>query len=177
MALALKSLEINMGISLQPYKYIIHKSDYYSFITDSGAEYICYFSPYGMYFKNYPELSPKIFDFNLELKNKTTKIFGTDKRIADTVITIVGEFLNSKVNAVVYVCDPTDGKGYLRARKFKTWFNYYEHSSHQILQLNGDINAGGITLYTGLLVHKKNKFRSQFIEAYLDLIDYDDNVK
>lgn len=174
MALVLKSLEINTAISLQPYKYIISKPDYYSFVTDSEVEYICYFSPYGMYFINYPELRSKIFDFNLELKHKKTKTTGTDKRIADTVIAIVGEFLNSKINVVVYVCDPTDGKGYLRARKFKTWFNYYEHSSHQILQLNGDIKAGGITLYTGLLVHRKNKLRSQFIEAYLNLIDYED---
>jgi hypothetical protein len=138
---------------------------------------VCYFSPYGIYFRNYPELAPKIFDFNLELKDKKAKTTGTDKRIADTVITIVGDFLNSKINAVVYVCDPTDGKGYIRARKFKTWFNYYEHSSYQILQLNADLKAGGITLYTGLLVHRKNKLRNQFIQAYLELTDYDDTVK
>ena len=166
-----------MAINLQPYKYIIHKPDNYSFITDAGVEYVCYFSPYGEYFKNYPELASKIFDFNLAHKNKKTKNTGVDKRIADTVITIVGDFLNSKINAVVYVCDPTDGKGFVRARKFKTWFNYYEHPSHQIVQLNVDLKAGGITLYTGLLVHRKNKLRNQFIKAYLELTDSDDTDK
>ena len=81
----------------------------------------------------------------------------------------------SKINAVVYICDPNDGKGFVRARKFKTWFNYYEHPSHQILQLNTDLEAGGIKLYTALLVHKKNKLKKQFIEAYLELTDYDDD--
>ena len=41
-----------MAINLQPYKYVIHKPDNYSFITDSGVEYVCYFSSYGEYFKD-----------------------------------------------------------------------------------------------------------------------------
>ena len=88
---------------------------------------------------------------------------------------IVAQFLASKINAVVYVCDPSDGRSLARARKFKSWFNYFEHTSHQILQMNAQLEAGGIKLYTALLVHKKNKFRKQFIEAYLDLTDTEDD--
>lgn len=164
-----------MATNLQPYKYITHKPDYYSFITEAGHEYVCYFSPYGEYFEKYPELASKIFDFNLVLKNKKVKSIGVDKRIADTVITIVGDFLNSKINAVVYVCDPSDGKGAARARKFKSWFSYYEHPSFQILQLNTEMQVGGTRIFTALLVHRKNKLKKKFIDAYIELTDVDDD--
>ena len=168
-----------MAINLQPYKYETYKPDYFSFVTDSGIEYVCYFYSYSEYFKDYPAvISSKVFAFNLEqLVDKKKKISGTDKRIADTVITIVGDFLNSKINAVVYVCDNSDGIEAARARKFLSWYRFSEHPSHKIIKVSGDLDAGGITLYTALLIHKNNKLKNELVLAYLDLIDYDDDEK
>jgi hypothetical protein len=161
-----------MAINLQPYKYETYKPDYFSFVTDSNIEYICYFSSYSEYFKDYPTvISSKIFAFNLEPVDKKKKISGTDKRIADTVVTIVGDFLNSKINAVVYVCDNSDGRESARARKFLSWYRFYEHPSHKIIKVSGDLDAGGIKLYTALLVHKNNKLKNQLVQAYLEWID------
>ena len=150
---------------------------YYSFVTDSGAEYECSFQSYAELFYNYPDIASKVFSLNLSLVKSLQKDKGADNRIALTVIKIVGDFLNSKIKAVIYVCDPSDGKGAARARKFKSWFNYYEHPSHQILQLNTDMEAGGIKIYTALLVHKKNKLKKKFVEAYMELTDVDDDDK
>ena len=158
--------------------YLIYRINelYYSFVTDSGAEYECSFQSYAEYFYEYPDIASKVFSLNLSLI-KSSKAKAVDKRIALTVIKIVGDFLNSKINAVVYVCDPSDGKGMVRARKFKSWFAYFEHPSHDIIQVNADLEAGGIKLYTALLVHRKNKFKKQFVEAYLELTDYDETDK
>lgn len=164
-----------MATSLQPYKFITYKPDYYSFVTTAGIEYICYFTPYAEYFKNYPTvIASKFFSFNLELADKKKKATGTDKRIADTVVTIVGDFLNSKINAVVYICDNSDGREAARSRKFLSWYKYYEHPSHKIIKVSGDLDAGGITLFTALLVHQKNKLKKELVQAYLDLIDEED---
>ena len=144
----------------------------YSFTTEAGIEYECSFKSYEEYFRNYPAIASKVFALDLYLINSKQKPSpGTDKRIADTIITIVGDFLNSMVNAVVYVCDTSDGRSRSRARKFKSWFKYYEHPSRQIIQLSTDMEGGGITLYTALLVHKKNKLKIQFINAYVELTD------
>jgi hypothetical protein len=43
--------------------------------------------------------------------------------------------------------------------------------------VSGDFDAGGITLYTALLVHKQNKLKKELVEAYLNLIDTDDEEK
>ena len=164
-----------MATNLQPYKFYIFKPDYYSFVTASGVEYFGYFTPYAEYFKKYPAtISSKFYAFNLELANKKLKPKGTDKRIADTVITIVGNFLESKINAVVYVCDNSDGREAARARKFLSWFDYYEHPSSKIIQVSNDFQSGGLHIYTCLLVHKKNKHLSDMILAYLDLTKEDD---
>ena len=102
---------------------------------------------------------------------------GTDKRIAVTVVDIVAKFLISRINAVVYVCDPADGKGLARAKKFKSWFDYISHPSHEIIEVSTSFDAGGVKLYTVLLVHQKNKLKKQFIQAYIELTRFDDDDK
>jgi hypothetical protein len=166
-----------MDSNLQPYHLLRIDDLTYSFTTDNGIEYKCTFLSFAEYFVQYPAIADKVFSFNLEIASKLSKQKGVDNRIAATVINIVGDFLMSKINAVVYVCDPSDGKAHVRSRKFKSWFDYFEHSSHQIIQVNADFEAGGITLYTALLVHRKNKLKKQLLEAYLDLTDYDEDEK
>jgi Family of unknown function (DUF6169) len=164
-----------MALLLRPYP--IQKIDEftYGFVTSKGIEYYCSFISYAEYFSNQPEIAPCFFSFNLELKDKKAKLpKGTDKQIVDTVITIVGDFLLSKTNAVVYVCDNSDGREAVRARKFLSWYSYEEHPSHKIIKVSGDLDAGGITLYTALLVHKNNKLKKELVQAYLELIDYED---
>ena len=159
-----------MALSLQPY--LIQKIDdqTYEFNTENGLEYLCSFLSFSEYFAIRPDIAPYFFSFNLELKDKKAKLpHGIDKRIADTVITIVGDFLNSQINAVVYVCDNSDGREAARSRKFLSWFDYYEHPSSKIIQVSNNFEAGGLFIYTTLLVHKKNKRIKDIILAYLDL--------
>jgi Family of unknown function (DUF6169) len=166
-----------MDSNLRPYRLLRINDLTYSFTTDSGDKYKCSFLSYADYFANYPEIASNVFSFNLVSASKSLKHKGIDKKIAVTVVHIVAGFLISRINAVVYVCDPSDDKAAARARKFKSWFKYYEHPSHQILQLNTDMEAGGVKIYTALLVHKKNKLKKKFVEAYMELTDVDDDDK
>jgi len=159
-----------MALNLQPY--LIQKIDgqTYEFNTENDIEYLCSFLSFSEYFPNRPDIAPYFFSFNLDLKYKNAKLpRGTDKRIADTVITIVGDFLNSQINAVVYVCDNSDSREAARSRKFLSWFDYYDHPSTKIIQVSNNFNAGGLFIYTTLLVHKKNKRIKDIVLAYLDL--------
>lgn len=160
-----------MALSLQSYR--IQKIDdrTYSFTTVKGIEYICLFLSYAEYFGNYPDVAPYFFSFNLELKDKSLKPpAGVDKKIADTVVKIVGDFLTSRINAVVYVCDNSDGKEAARSRKFVSWFDFYQHPSYDITQVSNNVNIGGTFLYTCLLINRKNKRFTDMILAYLEVI-------
>ena len=123
-----------------------------------------------------PDIAPNFFSFNLKLiSNEGNPVRkGTDKRIADTVITIVGNFLSTQINAVVYVCDNFDGREAARSRKFLSWFDYYDHPSSKIVKVTSNFTVGGLFIYSSLLIHKKNKRLNEMIFAYLELTKDDD---
>ena len=165
-------------LNLHAYRIYQISELYYSFLTTDGLEYICSFTSAKEYFKNYPLIASKVFSFELfPAKKAKGKMPSYDARIADTVIIMIGNFLNSKTNAVIYICDTSDGRSATRARKFNSWFAYDEHPSHQIIKVSTDVDGGGMTLYTALLVHKKNKLKNQFVQAYLELVDVDNNSR
>jgi hypothetical protein len=149
---------------LQPYKYILLKPDYYTFTTFGGTEYHCYFYTAEEIFSDYPSLSKKIFGFNIVLKENSSLQKGLDKRIAATVVTILKKFIDEKKNAVVYICDNSDGREKARYHKFSHWFRQYNDGS--IIQLKGVVRAGGTNILNALLIHKENKYLNDFIEAY-----------
>ena len=106
MAYLLKNLN-NRVLNLQPYNYTTHKPDYYAFTSAIGCEYDCYFYDFSSAFYLYPDLAPKVFGFNLELKFKPEGLdkIPLDKQIAATVTSIIKAFINKKENVVVYICD------------------------------------------------------------------------
>lgn len=165
-----------MATNLHAYNFYRFDELTFLFSTDAGDEYQCYFISYADYFASHPDIAPNFFSFNLKLISNKGKPLrkGVDKRIADTVIKIVGDFLASKTNAVVYLCDNLDGKEAARSRKFLSWFDYYEHPSSDIIQVNSNFNAGGLFIYSSLLIHKKNKRFNEMVLAYLDLTKDDD---
>lgn len=154
----------NLVLNLQPYNFISYKPDYYTFITTNGCEYHCYFFVFDAAFSQYPDLSTKVFGFNLELRVKPEGEIGLDKRIAETVVTILKEFLNKEENAVVYICDNSDQREKARFHKFTNWFRTYDDGS--IIQLKGVIRAGNTNILNTMLIHKNNPQINQFIEAY-----------
>ncbi len=165
-----------MGLNLHAYNFFRFDDVTFLFTTDAGDEYQCYFISYADYFASQPDLAPNFFSFNLKLISNDGKPIrkGTDKRIADTVITIVGDFINSKSNAVVYVCDNSDGKEGARARKFLSWFDYYDYPSSKIVQVTSNFKVGGLFIYSSLIIHKKNKRFTDMILAYLELTKNDE---
>lgn len=136
----------------------------YSFTTSKGCIYECYFTAYGVYFSDYPAIASKVFGFNLELKYQPPGPTGLDNRIANTVALIIKSFLAEKVNAVVYICDNSDGREKVRFHKFTNWFS--KNDDGTIIQLKGVIKVGKKYILNAMLLHVDNKQKNLFIEAY-----------
>jgi len=151
---------------LQPYNYITNKPDYYTFTSSLGCEYDCYFFDFSNAFYLYPDLAPRVFGFNLELKFIPADIdkVPPDKRIAATVTNIVKAFLHQRENVVVYICDNSDKREKARFHKFYHWFKQYNDGS--FIQLRAVIHAGGTNILNALLIHKNNPQLNDFIEAF-----------
>lgn len=159
-----------MDTRSQPYKVYTYRPDYFSFTTDRGVEYECNFYSAAEYFAEYPDIAASVFFFNISRISKEA-IKGIDYRIQFTVVDIVAQFLASKINAVVYVCDPSDGRDAARFKKFKSWYFYAEHPSHTIIQTTGEVEAGGMNFRMAMLVHKNNPRKDRFLKAYFELTD------
>ena len=152
---------------MQPYKIIVVRNNYFEFTTANGTVYLCYFLSYSEYFKNYKEIAGNIYSFNVEvLKGRNTGI-SSDEKIGRTIIEIVKAFLSGLENAVVYVCDTSDGKELLRKRKFDQWFKKYDDGT--IIKVDGHIAVPNFNIYNAILIHKENQKKNRFIEAFNDL--------
>jgi len=152
---------------LQPYKIIVVKNDYFEFTTANGTVYLCYFISYSEYFKEYKEIAGNIFSFNVDIVHGRITGLSSDERIGRTIIEIVKNFLSSLENAVVYVCDTSDGREMLRKRKFDHWFRKYDDGT--IIKVNGHIAIPNFNIYNAILIHKENQKKNLFIEAFNDL--------
>jgi len=151
---------------LQQYQISRINEQLYSFTTSIGCIYHCYFFDFATAFSGYPELAPKVFGFNLELKFKPhdSGKLPLDKRIGATVTTILKAFLHERENAVVYICDTSDNREKARFHKFTNWFKMYNDGS--VVQLKGIVRAGNTNILNALLIHKDNPLLNDFIEAY-----------
>jgi Family of unknown function (DUF6169) len=124
--------------------------------------FLCFFSAFYLY----PDLAPRVFGFNLELKSKPEGLIKIplDKKIGATVTSIIKSFLLKKNNTVVYICDNSDNREKARFHKFYHWFKQFNDGS--IVQLRGVIRAGNTNILNALLIHKDNPQLNDFIEAY-----------
>ncbi len=165
-----------MASNLKPYNVSSHKDNHFVFVTDYGAIYECYFISYSEYFKAYPHIAPYIYAVNLDIHHPPSKNI-VDRRIADTLITLINNFLSDKINAVVYICDSSDGKSASRSRKFKSWYDYANLPSNQIIQLSNNFKIYGTIYYTVMFLHRKSKFKNEFALAYFDFIDVSNEDK
>lgn len=158
---------------MQPYKITVVKNNYYKFTTTADATYACYFVSSPEYFEDYKEIANKVFSFNLEILDKKKYTPTTiDERISRTVIKIIKDFLESIENAVIYVCDSSDGKELLRKRKFDQWFKKYDDGS--VIKIAGHVSLPGIDIYNAILIHKDNPRKNIFIEAFSSLNGVDE---
>lgn len=157
---------------MQPYKIIVVRNNYFEFTTTTGIVYACYFLSYAEYFSEYEEIADNVYAFNVEIiKGRKTGI-SADERIARTIIEIIKTFLSALENAVVYVCDMSDGKELLRKRKFDQWFRKYDDGT--IIKVDGHIAVPNFNIYNAILIHKENPRKNRFIEAFNDLNEGED---
>jgi len=100
-----------MSALLHPYKYTV-ADDTYHFVTECGIEYVAYFL-------DYSEYGPDFYTFNFE------KVCSSPERskfpglyVLDTICQILSVFFQKKTNALLIVCDSSDGREEGRRRLF-----------------------------------------------------------
>ena len=146
----------------------------YSFQTKDGALYNVIFKPSPYVFGEDAVFAPYLYELIIELENEENIGKGTDKRLPFTVYDIFVDFYkrNGDLNICLYICNSSDGRQIVRARKFMYWFRLLNQGG--IIYVGDDIkDSDGIIYPVAILMKLNNPYRSQILDAFNNLIsDY-----
>ena len=151
--------------SQNPYKVIEENPLDYSFINRDGVNYHLYFTPISSI---YPDL---LNTYSFSIEREGTKPHPIDLRIAATVVYILRRFFENVENAMIMVCDSTDGKQHKRRNLFDRWFHYYNDGT--MATINAEAGEGDYELLLSIYFKKTNPHRQQLVKAFSDLLNRD----
>lgn len=98
----------------------------YTFITDHNIQYVVrYVCSNDYYFDNSSDIGDtEILEFQFVPIEKGIKLV-QDLRIAETLATSMKNVLSIRKNAILYICDKSDGKQAARSKLFDKWYKNY----------------------------------------------------
>jgi hypothetical protein len=113
------------------YEFVGGKNNSYSIVTSSDVVYEIKFKPSPYLSKLNDIKEDLIFEFVIEVLYKPENIALTlDKFLAPTINKIFLDFYKTNNDSVtVYICDSSDGKHFVRKRKFDYWFEEFNDRS------------------------------------------------
>lgn len=143
----------------------------YYFETQMGLIYEIRFKPTPYLFGNEMQtIANNVFEFGILMQfNPSLKFPSEDKKIGATVVAIFIDFYNRIGNAVsIYICDSSDGKEFIRKRKFDSWFSEFNDEIFlKIDEMILDKNNNKFPI--SLIIGKDNPFRHQIIDAFIQI--------
>ncbi|WP_374760215.1 DUF6169 family protein [Dyadobacter pollutisoli] len=174
--------------SLNPYDLVSAGEDSYKFYTDSGIEYIAYFTNSPDYFSKYPDFNNDIVSFTFEPHgkvrealyysgNRASKILGQshDKRIMDTVLSLLlGSLVKSPSKSIIMICENDDARDVCRNRLFTRWYNKIFQSNNNLATKNDNELCG--EGYCSIFISNSNPYHDTIKKAF-DNILFEDPSK
>ena len=93
---------------------------------------------------------------------------GEDPLVYQTVVAIIANFFShSAIDAMLYICSPSDSKQAARARLFKLWFNKTEGAENFTLNTYSNIEEN-VEYFYGIILRKDNPYHAKMIDIFLD---------
>ena len=149
-----------MSALLHPYKYTVSDGTYF-FKTESDIEYFAYFL-------DLSEYGPDLYTFSFEKKDdpdqegSVKKAPGRD--VLDTICQILSDFFQKQTNAMLFVCDSTDGRAEGRRRLFSRKFESVNDGTFEKVDRNGKTIY--YSVYSSIIFRKDNPNKDRWLEAF-----------
>ena len=145
-----------------PYEYRKIDELNYEFVNRDSIRYHLYFTPISSI---YPDF---VNTYSFSIEREGTNPHPIDLRIAATVVYILRRFFETIENAMIMVCDSTDGKQHKRRNLFDHWFRYYNDGT--LTTINAEVGEGDYELLLSIYFRKDNPYKQQLIKAFGDLL-------
>ena len=148
-----------------PYNYSRIGDLFYTFVNKDGIAYNIYFFPLPSFCPEYG----KTYSFSIEPED--TRPHPMDVRIVLTVIDILRRFFEVHENAMLMVCDNTDGKEAKRRKLFDRWYEQYGDSS--IDKYDAAAHADDYHLFASIYFRHDNPNGHHLRDAFYDMMKQD----
>lgn len=148
-----------------PYKIDEEEPLDYTFINRDGIKYhATFYSVESLY----PEFVDT-YSFSIEPEDKRSHPI--DRRIAITIADILRRFFAVNTNAMIMVCDSTDGKEVKRRKLFDRWFEHFSDDS--ILKYDASAPLAEYQLFISLYINKDNPNKEVLLRSFSKLMEQD----
>ena len=137
----------------------------YEFVNRDGIKYHLYFMTVSAM---YPDL---INTYSFSIEREGVEPHSVDRRIAATVVEVLRRFFQNVENAMIMVCDSSDGKQQKRRNVFNRWFSYYDDGT--MATLNAEAGQGDYQLLLSIYFKKENPYKQQLVKAFGELLTRD----
>ena len=151
--------------SLPPYEVTTIDELNYEFTNRDGIKYHLFFMPV---FGLYPDL---VNTYSFSIEREGTNPHALDRRIATTVVDVLRRFFQNVENAMIMVCDSTDGKQQRRRNLFDRWFHLYNDGT--LATINAEVGEGDYELLLSIYFKNNNPYKSQLVKAFGELLTRD----
>lgn len=93
------------------------------------------------------------------------EVVGFDAGVSETIRNIVSTFFIKEEDALIYICDDDDEKGYKRFNAFDRWFNNSPMTEY-IIKLDNIVDLDTYKVHTSLMFHINNTNTQNIKTAY-----------
>lgn len=147
-----------------PYRIFLDMANSYSFVTDYGVSYQIHFMP------DYSIWESGAYQFIIA--NANNKKSPNDKKLKETVFSVIESFFTANPSILLYICETGDGKEIMRNRLFLRWLREYDQrESFYIAHV--EMEAEGINNFATMIVQRNNprftEIEQEFREAINEL--------
>ena len=138
----------------------------YTFVSRDGIKYHAFFNPV---FHLYPQL---LNTYSFSIEPEDNQAHPIDMRIAATIVEILKHFFQNNENAMIMVCDSTDGKEEKRRKLFDRWYDKYA-DQQMLLKYDASAPLDEYRLHLSIYFTKTNPNRDILLKAFRDLLTTD----
>ena len=158
-------LDIKLVNGQAPYK--VEESDeenFFEFFTEHDVHYSVGFMLDDCLMQNEA--------YHLIIVNVDNQPSPNDRKVKDTILSVVAEFFDKNNTTLLYICDTGDGKQRLRSRLFERWFSAYSKKALYTSVTSSVVDEDGITNYATIILRNDNPRLVEVIAEFTSTISF-----
>lgn len=138
------------------------QNEFYQFFTDGGVHYsVGFMEDDVLLSKN---------SYQLIIANINNHKSPRNRKVRDTIVSIVDEFFRCNNSTLLYICETGDNKQRMRSRLFEYWFSTYNRKALFTIISSSIVDAEGVVNFATIILRNDNPELSEIIVEFTESI-------